>query len=389
MDIYINHPTDRSNQLCDEVRTPEWACGFTFSESDRIVRVKPDGPYYYYLYAYNDIFQKIVGIGSKLHTSLVLPDSVRADVFAGKCKILLDHSLEGFNQGQFNIPMLYTYLGEYLPYTIFATGDYLETMNNHLPTYYINYWERISARNGNMLQTLQHQQTVMENVPAVAKFKAICKNRLMRDHRIAIIKNIHDYDLVDKINYSFGFVTSHGKNTYDPATFRSLITTAARLYGYDPGELLAFVADHGEKNLHHEIVDLSINHASTVSDNLFAAHLDSYFEIIVETNFYSETIFHSEKTFKAIAWVQPFVLCAEHHSVQTLRNFGYDVFDDFIDHSYDNIKDHPQRMTALFVEIQRLCKISDVEWIDMLTLIRPRLTANVNHLSLANNRFNI
>jgi hypothetical protein len=388
MDIFINHPTDRSNQLCDEVRIPERLCGFIFTELDRIVRVKPEGPYYYYIYAYNDIFQRIAGVVSDcLRTALVLPDDVRTDVFEGRCTIVLDHCLEGFHRDQFNIPMLREYLGEYLPHTIFVNGDYAQTMNTELTTHYMNYWERMISSRGNRPPILQYQQTVMNTPRKPAKFKAICKNRLMRDHRIAVLKNIHDYDLVDKINYSFGFVTSHDINSFNPTTFRSLITTAARLYGYDLNELLAFVTDHGEKNLHHEIVDLSINLAGTVSDELFTAHLDSYFEIVVETNFYSDTIFHSEKTFKAIAWLQPFVMCAEHHSVQTLRDFGYDVFDDIIDHSYDNIKDHPQRMTALFDEIQRLCGISDVEWIDMLNQIRPRLKANVNHLSHANDRF--
>ena len=85
--------------------------------------------------------------------------------------------------------------------------------------------------------------------------------------------------------------------------------------------------------------------------------------------------------------MQPFVLCAEQHSVQALRDFGYDVFDDIFDHSYDNVKDDVHRMKALVEEIQRLCAISDSEWNEMLSTIRQRLMANVKNLNKSGERF--
>jgi hypothetical protein len=394
--FYLAEPAPyRSNQLCPEFDIPDYGMGFIYDLGARCTRQRPiNEPYYYYIYAYNNIFQRIAGVVAEhLHTHLVLPPDVREDVFQGRCKILIDHCLEGFHVSQYNFDMIKAYLGEYYPHTILVTGDYRQSTSTEITSLYTNYWEKVTAQNlteNDTAHTNPWHQEQLNRKPYTAKFKAICKNRLLRSHRIAIVKNIHDYDLADKINYSFGIVTRHGSDdstNYVHREFTGRVTKTAAEFGYDPEELLAFVVRHGEKNLHGEKVNLSVNHARTISDSLLDAHRESYFEIVVETNFNSDTIFHSEKTFKSISWMQPFVLCAERYSVQALRDFGYDVFDDIFDHSYDNVKDNVHRMKALFEEIQRLCAISDSEWNEILSTIRQRLMANVENLNKAGERF--
>ena len=259
-----------------------------------------------------------------------------------------------------------------------------------LDTKYINYWE-IKTFDTWCRQEIKNYVKQKVEITKPAKYKAICKNRLFREHRIAVVKRIHDYVLQDKINYSFGIVTQHGTDTelnYVHRDYTSRTINAARTFNYDPQELLAWVARHGERNLYHEKVNLSINHASTVNQGLLDAHLDSYFEIVVETNYVVNTVFPSEKTFKAIYFMQPFVLCAEQGAVQALREHGYDVFDDIIDHSYDNISNPDLRLHETFREIKRLCKLRDEHWINILSSIKPRLIANFEHLQYAVNRLN-
>ena len=389
-DFYIaDYPKVHSNNLCHEISTPDWAMGFIFNLDDRCTSNRPiDQPYYYYIYAYNNIFQRISGLSDPMYTRLVLPPDIHQDVLQGKCKIILDHCLEGFHVSEYNFDMLRAYLGEYYPYTILVTGDWRQSTNTEITSLYSNYWERKTNHNFESDDVAALWIKEQSNrKPHTAKFKAICKNRLMRNHRIALLKNIHDYDLVDKINYSFGIVTQHGNPDYEHRAFTGRVTKTAEEFKYNTEELLAFVVRHGEKNLYGEKVNLSINHASTISDSLLNAHRESYFEIVVETNFNNNTVFHSEKTFKSISWMQPFVLCAERYSVQALRDFGYDVFDDIFDHSYDNVKDDVHRMKALVEEIQRLCAISDSEWNEMLSTIRQRLVANVKNLNKAGERF--
>ena len=41
-------------------------------------------------------------------------------------------------------------------------------------------------------------------------------------------------------------------------------------------------------------------------------------------------------------------------TVETIRDEGFDVFDDLIDHSYDAIVDDRERMEAIITELMRL-----------------------------------
>ena len=57
-----------------------------------------------------------------------------------------------------------------------------------------------------------------------------------------------------------------------------------------------------------------------------------------------DTQFITEKTFKAFAWYQIPVWSAVPGTVERVRELGFDVFDDWVDHSYDLIDDYDVRM---------------------------------------------
>ena len=71
--------------------------------------------------------------------------------------------------------------------------------------------------------------------------------------------------------------------------------------------------------------------------------------------------------------------------IQLLRDDGYDVFDDIIDHSYD-FNDN-NRINLLKKEIVRLCSISDKEWSQLLFEMLPRLIYNHEYLKKKFNEF--
>jgi len=65
--------------------------------------------------------------------------------------------------------------------------------------------------------------------------------------------------------------------------------------------------------------------------------MSSKFSIIVETYFErTDCQVFSEKTFRALHFPRPWLLFAATGCVQRLRNLGFDVFDDYVDHGYDN-----------------------------------------------------
>jgi hypothetical protein len=62
----------------------------------------------------------------------------------------------------------------------------------------------------------------------------------------------------------------------------------------------------------------------------------SLLSIVNETNDFSiPNIQLSEKSFKVFAWHQIPIFMASPKQVETIREIGFDMFDDIIDHSYD------------------------------------------------------
>lgn len=80
--------------------------------------------------------------------------------------------------------------------------------------------------------------------------------------------------------------------------------------------------------------------------------------------------FFTEKTEKAFRYHQIPILVAPVGYVEYLRNLGYDVFDDFINHSYDVETDPYVRIKLIAKEVERVCNLlinTDVE--DYSTLV--------------------
>ena len=70
--------------------------------------------------------------------------------------------------------------------------------------------------------------------------------------------------------------------------------------------------------------------------------------------------FITEKSYKAFCWHQLPLWHTVKGFVSTLRNEGFDVFDDIINHNYDAEVDPWVRMELLLEELQRLCKTDTV-----------------------------
>lgn len=91
----------------------------------------------------------------------------------------------------------------------------------------------------------------------------------------------------------------------------------------------------------------------------------------------SDRIFLTEKTFFAFQSYQiPLFVTVRGH-VQAVRDYGFDVFDDIVDHSYDKESDPDKRIKMVVDELQRLMTIKDkiINTID----IDQRLAFNNSH----------
>jgi hypothetical protein len=102
-------------------------------------------------------------------------------------------------------------------------------------------------------------------------------------------------------------------------------------------------------------------------------------------------LFITEKTFKSFALKQIPLWWAVPGLVDEVRNLGFDVFDDLIDHTYDQIDNEDQRLTALIDQITLIdTKYSLDQCNDLRISIRSRLEHNFNLvLSLCDQQDNV
>jgi hypothetical protein len=83
-------------------------------------------------------------------------------------------------------------------------------------------------------------------------------------------------------------------------------------------------------------------------------------QLVVESSnqtdrFAWRNIFITEKSYKVFAWYQFPLWYAVPGTVATLRDAGFDLFDDIIDHSYDDIDDPEIRMDSVVAEAHKFC----------------------------------
>jgi hypothetical protein len=102
-----------------------------------------------------------------------------------------------------------------------------------------------------------------------------------------------------------------------------------------------------------------------ITDQVFK---DSWVSVISEASFgdADNTLFLSEKIFKPIACLHPFIIVGNKHSLQRLREMGYKTFDRFIDEGYDSLPTF-ERFAAIIAAIKKIVAIPNkLEWYESM-----------------------
>jgi hypothetical protein len=87
----------------------------------------------------------------------------------------------------------------------------------------------------------------------------------------------------------------------------------------------------------------------------YLSYKNSYVNITTETEFDTNEIHVTEKSFKPFVTFQfPLILASPTHIYEIKKRYDFDWFDDVIDHSYDSILDHKERLRVFIKEIKRI-----------------------------------
>ena len=92
--------------------------------------------------------------------------------------------------------------------------------------------------------------------------------------------------------------------------------------------------------------------------------IDSNISLILETYTSDSHIVFSEKIFRALQLPRPWLLYCSPGSVKLLKDYGFDVLDNYIDIAYDNIIEHGHRLSKILDQLETFidCKYTEHDY---------------------------
>ena len=97
----------------------------------------------------------------------------------------------------------------------------------------------------------------------------------------------------------------------------------------------------------------------------------------------------TEKIFKPIWFLRPFILIGSTGALSQLRELGFETFGAWIDESYDMEINFRRRMEMIIAETNRLCSLPSTEHQKILDQMRPTLEHNRSNLAKLEQKLDI
>jgi hypothetical protein len=171
------------------------------------------------------------------------------------------------------------------------------------------------------------------------EFFFMCHNKRMKTHRVGILAFLKKTNIIRDVDWSFVF---------DPETN----------IDYDLSPPLKEEIDFILKN---DIIKskYEVNHVFKFGDlgdyicqDTFR---NSFVNITTETNFITEDVHITEKSFKPFFFYQiPIFLSSAFHVKKLKEIYGFDLFEDVVNHDYDNETNFKKRFSLVCDEINRI-----------------------------------
>ena len=132
--------------------------------------------------------------------------------------------------------------------------------------------------------------------------------------------------------------------------------------------------------------ELDTKHLSTNEKTSFGAtnnmkdwYSQTYVNLVTET-FFGRNVFLSEKIFKPLSNLQPFIVLGDYGTLAELKRLGFKTFEPFIDESYDLEIDPKERIRKIEIEIEKLKNKSIEEIHEWYYSIKDILLHNQKHM---------
>jgi hypothetical protein len=226
------------------------------------------------------------------------------------------------------------------------------------------------------VQLAVKESVISKYKPGPRKKTFLCFNRRYNDHRLMLYLAIVQRGIIDQCYYSM--------DKTQPEANRSFVENCKYLLSRFPDmgivsndvlaadKLLPLVLDN--PNFNNYPMESSVDPVKHLYD-------DSLVNIITETYFFNKIIHITEKTYKPIAFMQPFILVAAAGSLKHIKDMGFKTFDQFWDESYDLEVDDKKRFTMIMSLIESISKWTEEEKIQFTFKVKDVVDYNVEHLN--------
>ena len=192
-----------------------------------------------------------------------------------------------------------------------------------------------------------------------------------RSYRMALTARLLEMGLLDQSDISFHGTSQHCQTEIDdPAselTADQKLLIQKHMCGSD---LLPMILDKAH-------VDGS--HSAHFGYREYRLWQRSFLHVVNETVFYDRKLHLTEKVFKPIVAMRPFLLVAAPGNLAYLRRYGFETFADWIDESYDDEYNPVRRLDLVVHEVQKLHQRSWPELCKIFDEMRPVLEHNRRH----------
>ena len=196
-------------------------------------------------------------------------------------------------------------------------------------------------------------------------FNFMCFNRNPGAHRVVLLSMLTERELIHSFDWSLlrGFMLKNVLKNGDWAVEKYLkdIVYEDEIEKYT--DSVKHFADLGiRKSMMESYLEISENpipHNDLPGERIFLEnpYQKSYINVTTETSFWDDVIHITEKTFIPFYFYQLPIIVGNYQMVKKIKDeFNFDLFDDFIDHSYDNEPNPRKRMEMIVNEIERLNK---------------------------------
>ena len=182
------------------------------------------------------------------------------------------------------------------------------------------------------------------DINKIRPYKFLSNNRTMdKPHRAAAGYFSIKYDLLKDGKFSF----------IQKIQVEKLLNTLGKAIKNPESEYIEKFASLLPIELDTQFLSESEKAHFGVTNNKKEWYSETYINLVTETSF-GPNLFLSEKIFKPLSNLQPFIVLGDYGTLEELRRLGFKTFEPFIDESYDNEIDPYKRMEKIEIEIAKL-----------------------------------